>query len=257
MPSGLVTPGLQLAYGPHSHQTIECWDPVGEGPPQGVAVLVHGGYWRAAFDASLMAPLAHDLMQSGWAVANVEYRRHGNGGGWPTTGDDVRAAVAAVAATSWREQCEGPVVGVGHSVGGQLALLAADLLDAVVALAPVTDVARTYRERLGEDAAAEFFGVSPEEDPAVYESASPLSRLPLSAPTLVVHGAVDQRVPVDHSMDFVARARAAGSHIDFESPHDLDHLGAIDPSTRSWSSVRDWMAHVGSQLPRVWTNSLA
>lgn len=257
MSSGLVAPVLQLAYGPHNQQTVECWDPAGDGPPQGVAVLVHGGYWRAAFDASLMAPLAQDLTQSGWAVANVEYRRHGNGGGWPTTGDDVRAAVAAVAATSWREQCKGPVIGVGHSVGGQLALLAVDLLDAVVALAPVTDVARTYRERLGEDAAAEFFGVSPEEDPAVYESASPLSRLPLSAPTLIVHGATDQRVPVSHSMDFVARARAAGSQIDFESPHELDHLAAIDPSTPSWSSVRSWMAHVGSQLPRVRTSSSA
>lgn len=257
MPSGLVPPALELAYGPHTPQTVECWDPDGADPLQGVAVLVHGGYWRAAFDASLMAPLARDLTQNGWAVANVEYRRQGNGGGWPTTGDDVRAAIAAVAATRWRKQYEGPMIGVGHSVGGQLALLTADLLDAVVALAPVTDVARTYRERLGEDAAAEFFGISPEEGPAVYESASPLSRLPLSAPALVVHGASDQRVPVSHSMDFVTRARAAGSQIDFESPHDLDHLAAIDPFTPSWSSVRTWMTQVASQLPRARTNSAA
>jgi acetyl esterase/lipase len=257
MPPGLLPPPATLAYGPNAQQAVECWDPVGSAACRGVAVLIHGGYWRAAFDASLMDSLADDLRRNQWAVANVEYRRGGNGGGWPATGEDVRAAVAAIAASPWRERHAGPMIGIGHSVGGQLALLAADLMDAVVALAPVTDVARTYRERLGEDAAAEFFGISPDEDPALYESASPSSQLPLGVPALVVHGAADQRVPVSHSVDFVANARAAGDHVDFDSPHSLDHLAAIDPSTRSWESVRQWMVHLGSQLPNVRTSSSA
>jgi acetyl esterase/lipase len=257
MPPGLLPPPAMLAYGRNAQQNVECWDPLGSAACRGVAVLIHGGYWRAAFDASLMAPLADDLRRNQWAVANVEYRRGGNGGGWPATGEDVRAAVAAIAASSWRERHAGPMIGIGHSVGGQLALLAADLMDAVVALAPVTDAARTYRERLGEDAAAEFFGISPDEDPALYESASPSSQLPLAVPALVVHGAADQRVPVSHSVDFVANARAAGGHVDFDSPHSLDHLAAIDPSTRSWESVRQWMVRLGSQLPNLRTSSSA
>jgi dipeptidyl aminopeptidase/acylaminoacyl peptidase len=257
MQSGLLPPSFELAYGPQAAQNVQCWEPAGTGQCRGVAVLVHGGYWRAAFDASLMEALVHDLTQNDWAVSNIEYRRGGNGGGWPTTGEDVKSAIAAVAATPWRQKHRGPMIGIGHSVGGQLALLAADRLDAVVALAPVTDVARTYRERLGEEAAAEFFQTSPDENPEVYASASPLRQLPLGVPTLVVHGATDQRVPVDHSVDFVASARAAGDQVDFESPHDLDHLAAIDPATRSWSSVRRWMAHTGSQLPRLRTSSSA
>ena len=65
------------------------------GGPSPVALLLHGGFWRARFDRSLMAALAVDLADRGWATWNVEYRRAGNGGGIPQTLDDVRAAVAA------------------------------------------------------------------------------------------------------------------------------------------------------------------
>ncbi|MFD1213683.1 alpha/beta hydrolase family protein, partial [Arthrobacter sp. GCM10027362] len=116
------------------------------------------------------------------------------------------------------------------------------------ALAPVTDAARTWREGLGEDAAAEFFGLAPEQAPAVYDAASPVRQLPLGVPVLVVHGAVDQRVPVEHSQDFVTGARRAGDRVDFHSPHGLDHLAAIDPSTRSWELVRHWLAGAGGQV---------
>ncbi|WP_309298629.1 alpha/beta hydrolase family protein [Arthrobacter mangrovi] len=248
---------LTLSYGPHAPQTIQCWDSAVPGSSRGVVVLVHGGYWRARFDASLMVPLARDLVRQGWAVANVEYRRGGNGGGWPETGQDVRSSVSAIAASAWRRAAPGPLVGVGHSVGGQLALLAADQLDAVVALAPVTDAARTHREGLGENAAAEFFGASPEQAPGIYAGASPVRQLPLGTPALVVHGAVDQRVPVEHSLDFIARARMAGDRIDFVSPYGLDHLDAIDPASPTWPFVRGWMDKVPAQVHRVRSSSSA
>ncbi|MCG2623949.1 prolyl oligopeptidase family serine peptidase [Arthrobacter sp. I2-34] len=241
-------PALTLQYGPHAPQTIECWDPDPGQPCHGAAVLVHGGYWRARFDASLMEPLVRDLTAHGWAVANVEYRRGGNGGGWPATLEDVQAAVDAVAATPWRAGWSGPLLGIGHSVGGQLVLLAAGRLDAVVALAPVTDAARTWREGLGENAAAEFFGSSPGQDPATYEAASPVWQLPVGVPLLVVHGASDQRVPVEHSQDYLVAARGAGDQVDFYSPHELDHLAAIDPATPTWERVRHWLETTADQF---------
>jgi len=241
-------PALTLGYGPHAPQTVECWDPAPGQQCRGVAVLVHGGYWRARYDASLMLPLAADLAAHGWAVANVEYRSKGNGGGWPATLEDVQAAIGAVAATPWRAGRGGLLVGIGHSVGGQLALLAAPGLDAVVALAPVTDAVRTWREGLGENAAAEFFGCSPGQAPDAYDAASPVRQLPLGVPALLVHGAVDQRVPAEHSLDFVAAARGAGDRVDFDSPHGLDHLAAIDPATSSWARVRQWLDTCAAQL---------
>ncbi|GGG47237.1 putative lipase/esterase [Kocuria dechangensis] len=232
-----------IPYGPHDAQVVECRSSSPEaGPCRGIAVLVHGGYWRARFDASLMAALAEDLVARGWATANVEYRRGGNGGSWPTTLDDVHAALHALARHDWRQGTGGPLIGIGHSVGGQLALLGAGRLDAVVALAPVTDVVRTHREDLGEGAAAEFFGAAPEERPEAYAEASPLQQLPVGVPTLLVHGASDTRVPLTHSLDYVARAHRAGDPMDLLVRHDLDHLAAIDPTAAHWGAVLDWMS---------------
>src|SRR3989442_11589839 len=81
--------------------------PYGDGPsqvadlyrPQGivalpVVVLIHGGFWRAGYDRSLMNPLARDLARRGMAVWNLEYRRVGQvGGGWPGTFADVAAGI--------------------------------------------------------------------------------------------------------------------------------------------------------------------
>lgn len=81
-------------------------------------------------------------LDGGWTTVSP-----GDDGGWPQAPDDVRAALVAVESSDWRQGVPGPVIGVGHSVGGQLALLSADLLDAVVALAPATDAARAAGDR--------------------------------------------------------------------------------------------------------------
>ena len=46
-------------------------------------MVIHGGFWKAAYDLSLGRPLAASLAEHGWAAWNIEYRRVGNGGGDP------------------------------------------------------------------------------------------------------------------------------------------------------------------------------
>ena len=92
---------------------------------RGVAVVVHGGFWRQAYGLELGRPLAADLAAAGWAAWNIEYRRVGGGGGWPATFDDVAAGLDALAgpgqhAAGGRLALD-RVVAVGHSAGGQLA----------------------------------------------------------------------------------------------------------------------------------------
>lgn len=229
-----------LSYGDHPDQVVGLT--VGPGSATGLAVLVHGGYWRARFTRDLMDPLAADLAGRGWAVANVEYRRVGAGGGWPMTVDDAREGIAR-AARWWRERGSGgPVVGVGHSVGGQLALLAAGDLDAVVALAPVTDLARTRAEGLGEDAAREFLPGPPGEDPEPYAAGSPLEQLPTGRPVLVVHGEGDTRVPLAHSRAYVDRAGELGDDVELQVLTGVDHLALVDPAQPHWPGVVEWLA---------------
>ena len=73
---------VRTAYGPHPDQFLELTLPAGTGPAP-VAVVLHGGFWRATHGVELARPLAADLAATGLAAVAVEYRRVGSGGGWP------------------------------------------------------------------------------------------------------------------------------------------------------------------------------
>lgn len=236
----IVSRGVQR-YGPEETQVLELILPHYSRRRAGLIVLIHGGYWRSKFDRSLMEPLGEDLVARGWAVANVEYRGIGNGGGWPKTLTDVQAALDHLLADKAEIGWDGPVIAIGHSAGGHLALLSALQLDAVVALAPVTDLARSELEGLGENAAIEFMGATARHCPAEYQRASPISVLPIGRPVLIVHGKNDLRVPLAHSQDFTAAAQAMGDEIRLESPAGLGHMDVIDPTAAQWPAVVDWL----------------
>ncbi|MFQ4150195.1 alpha/beta hydrolase [Arthrobacter sp. LAPM80] len=235
----IVEPDI-VRYGASGPQFIELWAPQVQ-PPRGYAILIHGGYWRAMWDVTLMHSLAEDLLARGWAVANIEYRSVGNGGGWPATLEDVLAGIQCAKDARPQWCAAGAVVNVGHSVGGQLALLAAHHADAVVALAPVTDVRRVDAEELDDNAALGFMGGHYADMPAAYDLASPICQVPIDRPMLVIQGDADVWVPEGHSEDFVAAALAAGDVVDFRKSRGLDHMGAIDPAAPHWEGAVLWM----------------
>lgn len=224
----------RISYGANDNQYVDLYRP--EGDSRGLAFLIHGGFWRAKFDASLMRPMAVDLAGRGWLVANVEYRRAGNGGEWPVALQDVCAGIDSVAPPGGLSR-----VSIGHSAGGHLGLLSADLVDAVVALAPITDTVRCDTEGLGEGAAREFFGGPAIEHVEVYREASPLQQIPIGRRMLVVHGDADERVPVNHSRDFVAIARRAGDDVSYTEISGMTHLPVIDSAQPHWAGVVAWM----------------
>jgi acetyl esterase/lipase len=63
------------SYGDHPSQFGE----LHEGGDD-VAVLIHGGFWRARYGLDLERDIAADLVARGWTVWNIEYRRMGDGG---------------------------------------------------------------------------------------------------------------------------------------------------------------------------------
>jgi acetyl esterase/lipase len=111
-------------YGPDSAQVGELYLPAGEGPFP-VVVLLHGGFWTAAFDRRQLTGLADDLVAGGFAVWNAEFRRLGEpGGGWPGTFLDAAAAIDALDGMDPALDLDRVVV-AGHSAGGHLAAWAA------------------------------------------------------------------------------------------------------------------------------------
>ena len=87
-------PVVTIAYGNDALQVADLRLPKGRGPFP-VAVVIHGGCWRASVDnRSGIAAFADALSKRGFATWSVEYRRVGNaGGGWPGTFQDIAAAV--------------------------------------------------------------------------------------------------------------------------------------------------------------------
>ncbi|UOQ59047.1 prolyl oligopeptidase family serine peptidase [Leucobacter rhizosphaerae] len=243
--ASVVGPPRILRTGPHDDQVVECWDPAT--PPRGTAVLIHGGYWRSRFTAALMHPLVPEFTARGWSVANLEYRRGADG--WAALHHDLGAALDAVRAA----EPSGRLAIVGHSVGGQLALLGARPGDAVVALAPVTDLARGLDEGIGDGAVAEFFGSGSGADPdphrEVFAAASPRERVPPAGDVLVVHGADDARVPIAHTRAYVEAARAAGGAVELLELPRLSHLDAIDPAAPHWPRMHTWLDRRMPPLP--------
>ena len=93
---GVPSEPERITYGDDPSQWVDLHVP--EGASRGLVIVLHGGFWKAQYGADYGAPLAEDLVARGWTAANVEYRRVGNGGGFPATLDDVHAAIGAVAA---------------------------------------------------------------------------------------------------------------------------------------------------------------
>ncbi|WP_330256023.1 alpha/beta fold hydrolase [Nocardia sp. NBC_00565] len=226
-----------LNYGQDPEQHVEL--SISARAVRGLIFLVHGGYWRSKFSASLMTGVRDLLVADGWAVANIEYRRTGTGGEWPVACNDVRAAIEYVRKADVLGDIE-VAVAIGHSAGGQLGLLAGDLLDGVVALAPVTDMRRTEREELGEGAALEFMQRRSIDDPHAYDSASPLLNV-LSRRILLIHGDIDERVPVEHSRDYATAMKEAGASIDYIELEGVTHHPLIDTTQPHWPAILEWL----------------
>lgn len=131
---------------------------------------------------------------------------------------------------------------VGHSAGAQLALRAvADgaRVALAVSLAGVLDLVEGDRRWLSSGAVAAALGAHPSAGPGVngvYLAASPLLRLPLDVPQLIVQGAADDLDLVDFSRRYADAAQQAGDDVTYlEMPG--DHFDVITPTTPIWQAT--------------------
>jgi acetyl esterase/lipase len=250
-----VTP-QEHRYGPGADQFLELTLPE-RAVPAPVAVVLHGGFWRAAYGVDLARPLAADLAAAGWAGVAVEYRRVGAGGGYPATLEDVADALDSQADKPGAGRLDlTDVTVIGHSAGGHLAAWAAGRtrlpdgvpgarprvrVTAAVLQAGVLDLAAAVDRNLGNGAVRDFLRAGPADAPERYAVADPVALLPTGLPVLCVHGAADDVVPVEQSRRYAAAATAAGDRVEVRVVPG-DHMQVIDPASDGWRTVRTWMA---------------
>jgi acetyl esterase/lipase len=248
------------SYGPHPSQTVHLHLPSGSHIP--VVVVIHGGYWRARHGADLAEPLGLDLTRFGVGAAVIEYRRVGEGGGWPTTLADAARAVDSLAAEGQR-LAEGRllvdrVAAIGHSAGGHLAAWLAHRrslragtagsvgpgesyvpLAGVVTQAGLLDLVSACDERLGDGAVIDLMEGQARSMPQRYHHASPLAHVGDGARVVCVHGDADDTVPLSQSERYATAALAAGDPVQLVVLPGVGHYELIDPADPAWEICRD------------------
>ncbi|MBC7157870.1 MAG: alpha/beta hydrolase [Rhodobacteraceae bacterium] len=174
-----------LAHGPGPRQTLDLFHP--EGAPRGLAVFVHGGFWRDCAPAD-WSHLAAGPLARGWAVAMPGYTLAPAARIAAITREVSRAIDAAAARVA------GPIVLAGHSAGGHLAarMLCADAAPAAagriartLAISPLADL----RPLLAASALNAVLRL----DPAEAEAESPVCHRPATGVDLVTWVGGDER----------------------------------------------------------------
>ena len=252
-------PDHRLAYGSDSSQVGELRLPSGRGPHP-VAVLVHGGCFKAAY-ASLrdLAALGAALTAEGIATWNVEYRRIDQpGGGWPNTYLDVGRAVDHLRTIATQYELDlGRVVVVGHSAGGHLALWTAargrlpsesplrvaDPLvpRGVVNLAGPIDMTANiegYQTLCRDSVITSLLGGTPAAVPDRYAQVSAIRMVPLGVPQVIVVGSHEEFVPLPFVRAYEGAARRAGDSVRVVLIEGAGHFESANPRAFTWPRVR-------------------
>jgi acetyl esterase/lipase len=219
---------------------------------RGTTVFIHGGVWRAGRGWEAPDRAVDRLASLGWNVWKIQFRGVGAGGGWPQTGDDVAAAVEFLSTIADDKGFTlGPVVLVGHSSGGQLAVRAltavGDRVVGAVSVEGVLNLARAEAEDLGAGGIPDFLGGTPEEVPGQYQSADPIQNIQANRRVRLVHARDDTGVPVSQSETYLKAAKLAGQDATLTLVTG-DHLAPIDPDTTAWAAVEQAI----EDLAREW-----
>jgi acetyl esterase/lipase len=271
---------VRLRYGTEPSQFLDLRLPPGDdaggrvrseaGWP--VAVVVHGGFWRAAYSLDHIGHLCASLTTTGLATVSLEYRRLGErGGGWPGTMLDVAAGLDSLREIAPNYGLDlRRLVTIGHSAGGHLALWLAARprvpegsplhardplrVHGAVALAGVVNLRRGASLGLSNHVVETLLGGSPVDQPERYAAASPFELLPLGVRQALVHGREDSVVPAEISQAFCERAREVGEAVRCLMLPGVGHFELIDPRSAARAAVLsalDWVVPGGPAAGEV------
>jgi len=251
-------PDRVVAYGTDSSQYGELRIPTGAGPHP-VAVLIHGGCFKAAYATRRdLEAMGDALRADGIATWNVEYRRLGQtGGGWPGTYLDIASAVDHLRVLARQHPLDlSRVVIVGHSAGGHLAMWAAGrervpagsairsdnplrvrgVLDLAGPVDLTADIAE-YEAVCHDSVLTQLLGGTPAMVPDRYAHASPKQLVPLGVPQVLLLGEFDDNMPRPQAESYVRTASKAGDPVRLIVIPGLGHFEVANPRAKSWPQV--------------------
>jgi acetyl esterase/lipase len=259
-------PDSTISYGDDQMQKVDLWLPKGSGPHPTV-LMVHGGCWQTEIaDRRIMNWIADDLRKRGIAVWNIDYRGvDRSGGGYPGTFADAAAAADSLARHAAGHKLDvRPLVAVGHSAGGHLALwlaargavhrrpgpliphgspvLATDPLpiEAVVSLGGLPDLelaATPPGSGCGTEIIEKLVGPPTLSSRNVYADTSVPRLAPLGVRQVLINGLQDRIIPTAYAEDYAKKMRAAGDKVKVRMIDRTGHVELIAPETAAWAAT--------------------
>lgn len=238
----------RIAYGSDPLQFGDLRLPPAPGPHP-VAIVIHGGCWRAQYDLEPLSSFCAALTGAGVATWSLEYRRVGNpGGGWPGTFEDVARGADHLRSLAKEYPLDlSRVVAVGHSAGGHLVLWLAARhrlpkeshlfrpdplrLTGVVSIAGVPDLRAALERGICRDVIDRVMGGN-------HALTSPIELLPLGIPQRLINGARDPVVPVELGRSYEAAARKSGDDVRLVVLEEASHFEMVSPRTEAWTVVK-------------------
>ena len=78
---------------------------------------------------------------------------------------------------------------------------------------------------------------SPDELSLRYQQTSPIELLPIGVTQVLIHGSLDQIVPVEFSKEYTTTAKTKGDDARVTIIEEADHFELIAPNSSAWPAV--------------------
>lgn len=222
-----------IEYGNERFQYGELYIP--ESNCVGTVCLFHGGFWSMPYGLNQLNAVSIELLKLGYCVWNIEYRRTGETTHqWNHTFDDAINAVNELININRNYDAVNldNVFIAGHSAGGHLAiwLNSQDLkidVKKFIGLAPLLDLEIAFEENAGDGAVERLLHGQPHEFPDRYLFGSPIKLDRKNSSELIIHGEVDDFVPIEWSRvyhEVVQLVTDKSSFIELEACGHMDFI---------------------------------
>jgi acetyl esterase/lipase len=212
------------------------------------AIVIHGGGWVSGAKEDVVQVLCAPLVERGFVVANVDYRLAAAAPA-PAAVNDIFEAAAWLAQRSAGYRIDPKrIITIGHSAGGELALMAAlapesagfgpaTKIAAVVNISGVADVAG----QIERDYVATWLGAAADRMDLA-RRLSPLTYVRKGAPpVLTIHGDADASVPYEQAVRLTSALKQAGSDAELITVKGAGHEFGRDQVNWLWPQIFKWL----------------
>ena len=243
-----VTQGIEYGHGGDVSLKLDLYSPKQLDYPVAGLIFIHGGGWKGGKREDYRY-YGIKFAELGYVVASISYRLR-DIALYPAAVEDAKCAVRWMRANAEEYQIDPDRIAViGGSAGGHLSMMVgyssdspelegeggygdvSSRVQAVVNLYGPVDLTTPYAR--SHDLVIRFIGNPYEQAADVYEQASPLSYVTNDDPaTLILHGTIDDLVPISQADTLAAALKQAGVPCRYERlegwPHGMDVAQVIN-----------------------------